>query len=64
MQIGAWDGGRNLDGRLDEVAIYDSVLSPADVSNHFNAASIPEPSIGLLFGLSAIGLVARRRRQS
>jgi hypothetical protein len=39
MQIGAWDGARQLDGRLDEVAVYDSVLSPEDVAAHYAAAS-------------------------
>lgn len=39
MQIGAWDATRQLDGRLDEVAIYDSVLSPEDVAAHFAAAT-------------------------
>ncbi len=42
MQIGAWDGGRLFDGRIDEFAIYDSVLSGSDVAKHFAAASGPD----------------------
>ena len=42
MRIGAWDGGRLFDGRIDEFAIYDSVLSDSDVANHFAAASISD----------------------
>lgn len=62
MQIGAWDGTRQLDGRLDEVAIYDSVLSPTDVANNFAAATIPEPSGAILLFLGSILATARRRR--
>lgn len=41
LQIGAWDGGRLFDGRIDEVAVYDRVLSPERVAAHFQAASEP-----------------------
>ena len=62
MQIGAWDGARNLDGRIDEVAIYDSVLSPTDVAVHFTAASIPEPSGAILLMIGGALCAIRRRR--
>jgi hypothetical protein len=62
MQIGAWDGARNLDGRIDEVAIYDSVLSPTDVANHFAAASIPEPTGAIMLLLGGALCTIRRRR--
>ncbi|MEZ5327515.1 MAG: lamin tail domain-containing protein [Verrucomicrobiales bacterium] len=41
MQIGAWDGGRNFDGQMDEFAVYDSVLSAERVAAHFAAATAP-----------------------
>lgn len=43
-QIGAWNGGRNLPGHIDEVAIYDSVLTPERVAAHYNAAGLPAPA--------------------
>jgi len=63
MRIGSWaGGGRELDGRIDEFAIYDSVLTGTQVANHFAAASIPEPT-SALFLLGGFALtVARRRR--
>lgn len=60
MQIGAWDGTRQLDGRLDEVAVYDSILSADDVAANFAAASIPEPSGTMLFLLGGIMICSRR----
>lgn len=39
FQIGAWNGARLLDGRIDEFAIYDSALSAERVQAHFDAAS-------------------------
>lgn len=56
-------GGNTLDGRyytgsIDEVAIYNNVLSPGQVANHFNAA-VPEPS-SLLLALLALVTVGRR----
>ncbi len=41
LQIGAWDGGRNFDGRIDEFAIYASALSAEQVQEHYLAASDP-----------------------
>ncbi|MFT5107839.1 MAG: hypothetical protein ACI9UA_003474, partial [Pseudoalteromonas tetraodonis] len=41
MQIGAWGGGRLLDGMIDELAVYDHVLSAERTAAHFNAASDP-----------------------
>jgi len=60
-QIGAWTGTRNLDGRVDEVAVYDKVLSPAQISAHY-AAAVPEPSSTALLGLAGLALVMRRRK--
>ncbi|MCP4730254.1 MAG: LamG domain-containing protein [Roseibacillus sp.] len=39
FQIGAWNGGRLLDGRMDEFAIYDHALTPEQVLAHYEAAS-------------------------
>ncbi|MFN0130737.1 MAG: LamG-like jellyroll fold domain-containing protein [Verrucomicrobiales bacterium] len=44
FQIGAWNGGRLLDGRIDEFAIYDKVLTPEQVLAHFQAATAGGPS--------------------
>jgi hypothetical protein len=40
-QIGAWGGTRQFDGFLDEIAIYDTVLSPERVQAHYAAANDP-----------------------
>ncbi len=53
-------GYRPYDGLLDELAIYDSVLTPAQISAHVNAA-IPEPGSALLLALGSLVLVRRRR---
>jgi hypothetical protein len=52
-------GYRPYDGLLDEVAIYDSVLTPAEINAH---ATIPEPGSGLLFLLGGLMLIRRRRQ--
>lgn len=63
-QIGAWAGTRFLPGHVDEFALYDSVLTPAQVLAHFNAAAIPEPATAAL-GLLGLGsLMLRRRRMA
>ncbi|HUU89709.1 MAG TPA: LamG-like jellyroll fold domain-containing protein, partial [Phycisphaerae bacterium] len=37
--IGAWNGNdREWDGRMDEFAIYDAVLTPAQVQHHYDVA--------------------------
>ena len=41
-QIGAWGGTRLFNGRIDEVAIYDSALSPDQIVAHYQAATIEE----------------------
>ena len=43
FQIGAWNGGRLLDGRIDEFAIYDKVLTPEQVLAHYTAATSEGP---------------------
>ena len=63
FQIGAWNGGRLLNGRIDEFAIYDSALTPEQVMSHYTVGTtgIPEPSSSLLVLLGGV-LALRRRR--
>lgn len=37
-------GPRTFDGRIDEVAVYDYLLSPAAVAQHFSAGQLAVPS--------------------
>lgn len=37
--IGEYTGGYNLDGQIDEVAVYDKALSPEEVANHYNGGT-------------------------
>jgi len=63
-EIGTWTSSREVQGFIDEVAFYDSVLTPAEVQAHYDAAFIPEPSTFLLAAMGLLGLafVARRKR--
>ena len=58
-------GTRWFSGLLDEVAIYDTVLSEARIVAHFDAGNnpIPEPSTFVLLTLGLLGLFARGRRR-
>jgi len=61
------DGGYDFYGRLDDVQIYDEVLSAGDVAFLADnpGAVIPEPvtTIGLLLGGAALTAYSRRRRR-
>ncbi len=54
-------GYRPYDGLLDEVAIYDSVLTPTQISAHATS-SIPEPGSALFLSLGGLVLLRRNRR--
>jgi hypothetical protein len=62
--IGAWDAwgtvGRYLQGTVDEVALYGTVLSPERVAAH--AAAVPEPSSLVLLVLAGVAVLLRRKR--
>lgn len=57
-----------LNGLLDEVAIYDSVLGLATLNSHFDAListpPVPEPSSLLLLSLGSLVLVRSARRRT
>ena len=57
------DDGANFffSGNIDDVTIWDNVLSQAEIQN-IRDNSIPEPSALGLLGLAGLGLILRRRR--
>ncbi|MCH8044121.1 MAG: PEP-CTERM sorting domain-containing protein [Planctomycetes bacterium] len=64
---GATEGNGNFffEGDIDEVAVYDTALSPERVLAHYEAGinPIPEPSTLVLSFLGLMGLLAARRRR-
>lgn len=50
-------GGEVYQGLLDEVQVFNHTLSPSEVAN----LAIPEPTVSLLAGIGALGLLRRRR---
>ncbi len=66
IRVGAgFSGGRFFDGWIDEVAIYRSALSEAQIDAHIAAASqtdTPEPASMALLGAGLLGLAGLRRR--
>ncbi|MFT5633185.1 MAG: hypothetical protein ACI9SQ_000898 [Rubritalea sp.] len=55
-------GGDEFDGLMDEVAIYDQVLTSADLLERANFTPVPEPSSTTLLGLGGLALLLRRLR--
>lgn len=56
---------RSFNGFIDEVAIYNTAFSAADVSSHYLAgAAVPEPATLSALGLGGLGLMGRRRRKA
>ncbi len=49
---------RQLIGLVDEIRVYDTVLSDSEMRA---LASVPEPTTGLLLIAGLLGLAARRR---
>ena len=64
LQIGKLGTNHPMNGLLDEVALYDSVLSAADVQAHYEAGIVPEPSslILLFAGVFALLALGRNRK--
>ncbi len=70
-RIGASGGGEPFDGKIDELAIYNAALTPAEIAEHLANVNggapnyfdiIPEPGSATLLLLCILGLGMRRRR--
>ncbi|TWU41961.1 LamG domain-containing protein [Novipirellula artificiosorum] len=62
VRIGSWlGGGRDLQGLVDDVRIYDNALSASEVSSL--ASAVPEPCSLLFFAFASVGIAIRQRRQ-
>ena len=60
---GTATNGNNFDGIIDEVSLYNTVLTPDQIQRHF-LLTTTEPSAFLIWALGLLGLAwyARRRR--
>ena len=64
VRIGYLGGDFNFfDGLLDEIALYNTALSDAQIAAHYQAAFVPEPGTFALLGLGGAGLLAFGRRR-
>ena len=52
-----------FDGLIDDVRVFDTVLTADELANGAFADPIPEPSSALLLGMGCLGLVALARKQ-
>lgn len=56
-------GNNGFDGLIDDFAIFDRMLTPAEIQNYSsNPIAIPEPGSGLLGLLGGVLVLVRRRR--
>lgn len=68
--LGGWLNGAAfvdpMQGSILGFASYDTALSPAEITSHYNAFAAPVPEAGTasLGGLALMGLLARRRRRA
>lgn len=68
LEIGAFNGSREMTGNIDDVRIYDHTLSLDELDDLAGAGGpiIPEPSTFAIWALGLLGLVlcGRRRRRA
>ena len=61
-------GDRYFQGMIDDLAVWDEMLSPGDISTIYNnglqGIGVPEPATMSLLGFGAIGMLARRKRRN
>ena len=60
LLIGTSNNGGSFNGDLDDVRVYDEVLSAAQIADLATVA-IPEPTSGILLSLASLALLRRRR---
>lgn len=59
-----WNGARYFNGLIDEVQLYDNVLSDSEIMDIYQGNTvIPEPATMAMFGLGLIGMALRRNRK-
>jgi hypothetical protein len=59
LLVGSSNNGGSFNGDLDDVRVYDEVLSGAQIEAL--ATAIPEPTSGILLSLASLALLRRRR---
>ena len=60
LLVGSSRNGGSFNGDLDDVRVYDEVLSAAQIADLATVA-IPEPTSGILLSLASLALLRRRR---
>ena len=54
-------GGRDYDGRLDEISVWDNALTAEEVNAVYQSGLVPEPGVSLL-SILGVSFFLRRRR--